>query len=233
MVKNRFANFILFLQSKTEMKAIVIGGTGATGAYLLQELLASDRITSVTALTRRAISVDHPRLNQQIVDFEQLEDVSISGDLAFSCLGTTRKAAGSKKAQWRVDHDYQLAFARMARKANVPVFTLMSSMGSDKNSALFYSRMKGTLEEAIIHLDFDHTYIFRPGMLERPGSDRLMERWVVSLMKGMRRLGMPQKYGPTHISIVAKAMVAASLNHDDTLKMFDVADINTLAQEKY
>ncbi|KXK16928.1 MAG: semialdehyde dehydrogenase NAD-binding protein, partial [Candidatus Parvibacillus calidus] len=116
------------------MKAIVIGGTGATGAYLLQELLASDRITSVTALTRRAISVDHPRLNQQIVDFEQLEDVSISGDLAFSCLGTTRKAAGSKKAQWRVDHDYQLAFARMARKANVPVFTLMSSMGSDKNS---------------------------------------------------------------------------------------------------
>ena len=96
MVKNRFANFILFLQSKTEMKAIVIGGTGATGAYLLQELLASDRITSVTALTRRAISVDHPRLNQQIVDFEQLEDVSISGDLAFSCLGTTRKAAGSK-----------------------------------------------------------------------------------------------------------------------------------------
>ncbi len=215
------------------MKAIVIGGTGATGSHLLQELLASDRISSVTALVRRPLQVAHPKLDQQIVDFERLEDVDFSGDLAFSCLGTTRKSAGSKKAQWRVDHDYQLEFARLAKRSKAPVFALMSSMGSDSKSGLFYARMKGELEEAVIELNFDHTFIFRPGMLERPNSDRWMERWLVRLMKGMRRLGMPAKYGATHVGIVAKAMVAASLNLNDKLKMIDVEEINRLVQEYY
>ena len=95
------------------MKALIIGGTGATGKDLVSLLLEDDTISEVHSFVRRAPSSAHPKLKSHVVDFEQPDTWAelLRGDIAFSCLGTTLAQAGSEEAQWRVDYDYQWQFA--------------------------------------------------------------------------------------------------------------------------
>ena len=92
------------------MKALIIGATGATGKDLVNVLLQDPDYTEVVAFVRRPGEVIHPKYSEIITDFEKLEEVadSISGDVWFTCLGTTLKAAGSKEKQWHIDHDIPL-----------------------------------------------------------------------------------------------------------------------------
>ncbi len=156
------------------MKAIVIGGSGATGRELVNQLLEDGRFDGVTALVRRPYFEDHPKLRELLIDFENLDEHQdeIRGEIAFSCLGTTLKDAGSKEAQWRVDHDYQLEFASRAKANGVEHFVLMSAMGANPKSSIFYNKMKGTLEQNLLKLNFDRLIILHPGGIERPGSTR-------------------------------------------------------------
>src|SRR5690606_25035212 len=120
------------------MKAIIIGGTGATGREVVKQLLADERFNAVTAFVRRPYFDQHPKLTEIIVDFENLANYEndIRGDIAFSCLGTTLKDAGGKATQWRVDHDYQLAFAKIAKTNGVERFVLLSAFGANAQSGI-------------------------------------------------------------------------------------------------
>ena len=148
------------------MEHVVIGATGASGSALIEQLLHNKHYTKVTALLRKATFDDHPKLNQVVVDFDHLENYRdyIKGDVAFSCMGTTAKTAGSKEAQWIVDHDYQYNFAKLAKENGIPHFVLLSSKGADPNSSFFYLKMKGTLDKEVLDLDFEKLFIFSPGM---------------------------------------------------------------------
>jgi Predicted nucleoside-diphosphate-sugar epimerases len=191
------------------MKAIVIGGSGATGKYLVRRLLADDRFDEIVLLMRKPIAETHPKLKQVIVNFDKLHEYAeqIKGDVAFSCLGTTLKDAGSKEAQWKVDYDYQYNFAQIARQNRISTFVLMSAQNADAKSSFFYSRMKGELERSIEALGFDRLVIIQPGLLLRPNSDRPLENLAVRAMKAFNSLGLLKKYIPTHVDLVAKAMV--------------------------
>ena len=95
------------------MKALIIGATGATGKDLLAKLLEDDTYSEVHCFVRKPMSISHPKLHAHVVNFETPKawvDL-LHGDVAFSCLGTTLAVAGNKDAQWRVDYDYQYAFA--------------------------------------------------------------------------------------------------------------------------
>lgn len=210
------------------MKAIVIGASGATGKFLVQELLDSPSYSSVTVLLRRAMD-SHPKLIQIVVDFDNLENYAdaIQGDVAFSCLGTTLKAAGSKEAQWKIDYDYQYKFAELAKRNAVPTFVLVSAINANPNSSVFYSKMKGQLEEAIIALKFDTTTIFQPSILERPNSDRAGERFALSLMRMTANLGLFKNHRPTHVHDLAKAMLH-SVEKSSGVKRYKVKEIHGL-----
>ncbi len=214
------------------MKVVVIGGSGATGRYLIRELLASEKVTMVTALLRRPFFDSHPKLNQIIVDFDRQGELDIQGDIAFSCLGTTLEAAGSKEKQWKVDYDYQYSFAQLASKGRIPTFVLVSAYGSNKNSAIFYSSMKGKLEEAVIQLDFEHTYIFQPGMLDRPDTDRKYEKLFVRLTNGIAKLGLFKNYRATHVADLAHAMIVCAMTRKDKRKRILTPEIHELARQK-
>lgn len=110
---------------------------------------------------------------------------NFEGDVLFSCLGTTRKDAGSQAAQRKIDYGYQYAFARIAKQNRVPRYVLVSANGANPQSRIFYSRMKGELECAVMALGFARCVIARPSLLHRPNSRRTGENLGVRLLTAL------------------------------------------------
>lgn len=137
----------------------------------------------------------------------------MKGDVAFSCLGTTLKAAGNKKAQKIIDYDYQYHFAKTALTNKIPHFVLVSAYGANANSFIFYSKLKGELEEAVLALKFPTTTIFQPGMLDRKNTDRLGEKLGLPAINALNKLGLFLKYRPLSTNQLAQAMVKASTTY--------------------
>ena len=121
------------------MKALIIGATGATGKDLVEVLLQDPNYTEVVAFVRRSSGLAHPKYSEVVTDFEKLEEVSdsIKGDVWFSCLGTTLKAAGSKEKQWQIDHDIPASFAEVAKRNGVPRAVVVSAYGASSPRAGF------------------------------------------------------------------------------------------------
>ena len=126
-------------------------------------------------------------------------------------MGTTLKAAGSKEAQWAIDYEANLEFAKAARQNGVNALVLISASGANSASRLFYQRMKGELEQAIIALNFPHLIIFRPPLLIRPNSDRLGEKIAERILHGFNRIGLMKSQRPLAVKKLAQAMLKAAL----------------------
>jgi uncharacterized protein YbjT (DUF2867 family) len=193
------------------MKALIIGATGSTGELLVEELLADKDYTTVSVFVRRPTGKQHPKLIEQIIDFSNIDAYKdlIVGDIIFSCLGTTLKAAGSKENQLKIDFDIPAAFARLARANNVSSFVLLSSYGASSGSKVFYSQIKGKLEDRISELDFKQYIIFRPGLLLREGSDRFGEKIMGHILKGVNAIGLFRKFKPMPTALLAKKIAEA------------------------
>ena len=147
-----------------ERTVLLAGATGLVGRELLQGLLADDTVTAVHALARRPLALTHPRLQVHVVDFAALPALP-AVDEAYLALGTTIKVAGSQAAFRAVDFDANLAVARAARAAGAQRLGLVSAMGADAGSKIFYSRTKGELEQALGELGYAGIAIARPSML--------------------------------------------------------------------
>ncbi|WP_297975549.1 NAD(P)H-binding protein [uncultured Capnocytophaga sp.] len=188
------------------MKALIIGATGATGKDLVTQLLADDTYSQVHCFVRKPLVLTHPKLHTHVVDFETPEVWAdlLRGDVAFSCLGTTLAVAGSKEAQWRVDYDYQYAFAEHCKNNGVPIFVLVSAAGAKAQSKLFYNRMKGQLEDAVKELEFPRLLIFQPSILIRSNSDRSGENFTAKAFKFLNKLGLFKRYRPMPTAILAQ-----------------------------
>ena len=194
------------------MKALVIGATGATGKDLVNKLLEDKDFQEVHAFVRRPLNIKNEKLKAHVVDFEKPEEWKdlVKGDVAFSCLGTTLKDAGSKDAQRKVDFDYQYQFAKNAKENEVEDYILVSSYGANPNSKIFYSRMKGELEKEVKNLHFNKMTIFQPGMLERKDSDRTGEVLGGKIIKFANKLGICESQKPLPTDVLAQAMVNSS-----------------------
>ena len=194
------------------MKASFFCATGASGSDLLELLLGDSETESVEIFVRRSPEIKHDKLTVHLIDFDKPEQWShlVKGDLLFSCLGTTLKDAGSKAAQWTVDHDYQYLFAKAARENGVGCCVLVSSVNASAKSPLFYARMKGQLEEDVRKLGFPRLIIFRPPSLIRKKSDRKMELAGIGVLRFFNRLGLFRSMQPMPTDLLAKAMLHAA-----------------------
>ena len=191
------------------MKALVIGATGAVGMDLVEQLLKDDAFERVTVFVRRPLAVENPKLTVHIIDFDHPEQWQnlLQGDVLFSCLGTTIKAAGSQEAQWKVDYTYQYEAAKAARENGVEAYALVSSIGASPKAKFFYTRMKGELEEAVKKLGFPACFILQPPSLVRKGSDRFGEKAGVVALRAFNAIGLMRAYTPMPTEEVAAAMV--------------------------
>lgn len=204
------------------MHALLIGATGATGKDLLDLLLKDESFHQVDIFVRRDLAVQHEKLKIHIINFDQPEQWKhlVKGDVLFSCLGTTLKAAGSKEAQWKVDYDYQYLFAKFARENNVNDCVLVSSGFSSPNSPFFYTRMKGQLEEAVKALRFPKLTIFNPPVLIRKNSDRTMEVAGLKAVQFFNQMGLFRSQKPLPTEILAQAMVNSAKTKENSLTTF-------------
>jgi len=201
----------------THKTALVIGATGLIGRHLVDELIASDTFSKVTALTRKPLLVNSNKFENYVIDFEQLEEYAentsqrsseiFSVDVLFSCLGTTKKQAGSIQAQRKVDLDYQYEAASIARQQGVTEYFLVSSSGASANSPSAYLRMKGQLEGKVLALDFPRSVIFRPSLLlGKRAEQRLGESLGARVMPLLKYIPLLKIYRPIQGAQVAIKM---------------------------
>lgn len=203
------------------MDAWVIGGTGLVGRSLVDRLLERPEVRRVTSVVRRTERGPHARLEEVVADFERLADALAGRAVshAFCCLGTTMAKAGSEAAFRKVDHDYALAFAQAARRASAKTLLLVSAMGANPKSAVFYNRVKGEAEASISELGLPTLHIARPSLLlgdrveHRPG-----ERMAITLGRPLGRLmvGPLKKYAPIEARDVAEALVRLAFSSESS-----------------
>ncbi len=189
--KNRFTPVV---DSRT---ALLVGASGLVGGHCLEKLLSLDVYSKVHVLARSPLDTDHysakalEKFELHLVDFDNLEAASIifSVDDVFCCLGTTLKKAGSISAFKKVDYDYCLKVAEMAKDKNVGHFLIVTAVNASENALAYYSRTKGQLEVALKELEFNCLSIFHPSLLLGERSEhRLIESVGGKLAKGFNRL---------------------------------------------
>lgn len=207
------------------MKCVIAGGNGLVGSELLQLLIANPLFQKVTAIVRRPLSLANTKIDQIVVDWDHAFAVP-SADVAFCCLGTTIKKAGSAEAFAKVDHGYVLEFARASLKAGVKTFIIVTAVGSDANSKLLYSRVKGEAENDLNKIGFSSLVILRPSLLlgERTES-RPLERAAIVLYPFYRPLllGPLAKHMPIPARRVAEVMVEKALTATPGLDVIENA----------
>jgi len=191
--------------------ALVAGASGLVGGHLLHLLLADAEYERVITLARRQLDARHAKLDQRVLDLGALDAVTDPphADDAFCCIGTTIKKAGSQDAFRQVDYDYALAFARAAQRAGARQLLLVTALGADPASRIFYSRVKGEIEHAVRQLPFQGIQIFRPSFLMgKRGEVRLAERIGVPVARVLAPLlvGPLRRYRPVYAADVARAM---------------------------
>lgn len=217
--------------------AIVLGATGLVGRQLAQLLLEDQYFTKVLLLVRRSTGFQHPKLEEIMVDFNDISSFQslIKGDVLFSCMGTTLKKAGSKEAQYKVDYTYQLEVAEAAKENGVPNYILVSSSGANSSSMIFYSRIKGELENSIKALSFSRSIIFRPSLLlgERDEKRKGEETMANMLPIIIKLIPLLRKYRGIKGIEVAQAMINAYKDKSSkSIEIFELDEIFKLIPKK-
>jgi uncharacterized protein YbjT (DUF2867 family) len=211
------------------MKAIVIGSTGATGIELINELIKDSNFTEIITFSRNSLGVNHIKLTEHIIDFNKIKNSKeqIKGDVLFSALGTTKKDAGSKKAQYTVDFTYQYEFAKAANDNGVKTLVLVSSVGANDKSLFFYPKIKGELEKTLKKLDFRNLYIFQPPMLIRQNDKiRKVEKSGIRIINKLNTLGLLRSQKPISVNLLAKKLIKVCIYQEkNRIKTYSPKDI--------
>ena len=197
-------------------KAIIAGSSGLIGSNLLDILLQEAFYDEVLILVRKELPIQHPKLTQLVVDFDQLESYSdtITGRAIFCCLGTTRHKTPDRTVYLKIDHDYPLILAQLAHKNGVQQYHLVSSIGANKASSTFYIKTKGELEADIEQVGFPALHIYRPSLLTGERQEKRVEEKIVTVLFKIIEplfLGGLKKYKSIPGATVASAMYKQSM----------------------
>lgn len=190
--------------------ALLAGATGLIGNQLLELLLQDDSYSTVKVITRKPLGIENPKLKNLVTDFDKLTEHAyfLTCDDVFCCLGTTIKIAKTKEAFKKVDFEYPVNLAKLASEQGASQYLLISALGADKSSMVFYNKVKGEVEESIQQFPFKAIHIVRPSLLlgdrneERPG-----EGAATTFFKLFGFL-VPDKYKAIDSLKVAKALLA-------------------------
>lgn len=199
--------------------AIIIGATGLTGSWVLKQLLSNDKYDRVLLFSRTSVGMEHPKLEEHLGDvlnLEQFKD-SFKADEVYCCIGTTKKKTPDQKAYREIDFGIPVSAAKMAKENGSKVFAVVSSIGADPKSKIFYSRTKGEMEEAVLSVGIERTYVLRPSIIL---GDRNEKRFAEKVGGFIFRLFNPllfgklKKYRAVKSENIAKKMIQLANSED-------------------
>lgn len=213
--------------------ALLAGASGLVGNELLHQLLEHPAYSRVITVSRKPIDLEHPKLLSLIVNFEKPEDITVTGMVndVFCALGTTIKKAGSQPAFRKVDHYYVAGLAKWSESNRVSQFLVVSAMGADPASRIFYNRVKGEMEQSVAALNIPGKFVFRPSLLLGNRKEfRLGERVSQVMMQilGFLFVGGLKKYKAISASTVVRAMIRAANTEGIAPATFNSAQIQAL-----
>ena len=209
------------------MNILHVGATGLIGTLVLQRLLDAPQVARVIAPTRRPLRLTHPRLFNPVVDFDALPADAEwwAADAVICTLGTTMAAAGSKDAFRRVDHDYPLQVAQLARRHGARAYVLNSAMGANAQSSVFYNRVKGELEAALGALDYPALVLVRPGLIDGERSQSRPGESIALAASRLLRPLLPMQWRPSRAPRIAEALVDAALDPPAGLSVVEAGQL--------
>lgn len=189
--------------------ALIAGSTGLIGKHLLQLLLESDQYNLVKAITRKPLDFQHPKLENIVVDFDKMTEQysHFKTEDVFCCLGTTMKQARSKDAFKKVDYDYPVEIAKVCKSQGAKQYSLVSALGADKDSSIYYNKIKGEVEEAISAVGYDRYHIFRPSLLLGDRTEKRSGEDAAKIVYKIFGFLIPSKYKGIEGAKVAKSML--------------------------
>ena len=218
--------------------ALLLGASGLIGGHCLELLLRDEAYDQIIALVRKALPKNHPKLIQHEVNFDRLSEHAnlLKADDVFCCLGTTIKKAGSQEAFRKVDFTYAHEAAKIAAANGTKQFLLVSSIGADAKSSVFYSRVKGEIEAVISALNFMSVSIFRPSLLLGERTEfRLAERLAEPFAKALSffLIGSLRKYRAIEARTVAAAMIAVAKAKTQGVSFYESDRIQVIKEQGF
>ncbi|XP_069824150.1 oxidoreductase HTATIP2 isoform X2 [Dendropsophus ebraccatus] len=213
----------------------ILGASGETGKELLKQILQSRLFSKVTIVGRRKLDFEdeaYKDVNQEVVDFEKLDEYSSAfqgHDVGFCCLGTT-KAKSGEAGFIRVDHDYVLKSAQLAKAGGCQHFNLESSKGANKGSSFLYLRVKGEVEAEVEELGFERFTIFRPAVLMVDRKESRPSEWFARKMLSPISYLFPTAYSVPITTLVRAMLNSAVLQSDKRVELLENKAIHTLGK---
>ncbi|HDS1579378.1 TPA: NAD-dependent dehydratase [Stenotrophomonas maltophilia] len=195
------------------MRVMLLGATGLVGGLALSTLLGDPRCTALVAPTRRPLAATHGKLQNPVLAFDALPATPewARVDAVICALGSTLAQAGSREAFHRIDHDYPLAFARVAQAQGARAYVLNSAAGANTKSSIFYSRVKGELERDLRALGFASLTLVRPGLIGGQRNEvRRGERLALNVLGALGPV-LPRAWRINPATVIAAALVEAAL----------------------
>jgi len=221
-----------------DLTAVIIGASGLTGNLVLEELLRDNDFKTVRILVRRTVKIIHPKLEQEIVNFNNLDEYTKKfgeGDVIFCCIGTTqKKVKGDKELYKQIDYDIPINAASIGIAKGFKKFLIVSAIGANENSSNFYVRLKGKIENALKQFHFDSLDIFQPSLLNGNRNEtRVLEKMIQGVMDivSFLFLGPLKKYHAIGADNVAKSMVYAARQNKSGVHYYTYQEMMEMARE--
>lgn len=197
--------------------AIILGATGLTGGIILEKLLKDARYEKVKLFSRHSVGFEHPKIEEYLMDLFKLKDHQdiFTADEVYCCVGSTKKKTPDEEVYQKVDYGIPVAAAKLCRANNIKTFAVISALGANAESKLFYNRTKGEMERDVLKQQIPQTYIFQPSLISGDRQEeRPLENIAEKVMKAANYLlrGPLKKYRSIKAEAIAKAMIYVANN---------------------
>jgi len=217
--------------------AIVLGATGLTGLILLEKLISDDRYESIKLFSRKKIEGLPSKVKQFIGDILELENFSANfkANEVFCCIGTTAKKTPNKELYKSIDYGIPVTAAKLSKLNNIPIFVVVSAMGANANSTIFYNKTKGEMEQEVLRQNIPNTFILRPSIIKGNRKEtRIGEKIVLTIFKLFQPLmiGKLKKYKIIEAKDIVNTMVKLANTKASTEKIITSDYIKEISKTK-
>jgi uncharacterized protein YbjT (DUF2867 family) len=213
---------------------LLLGASGLVGGECLKLLIYGGPYKKITVLTRSPLTTDiqDSRVHHHIIDFDRLGEYRhlMQADHVICALGTTIKKAGTKENFHRVDFTYSYEIARMASEQGAEHYLLVSSMGADSGSSIFYNRIKGELEQAVQKLSYRSVSIFRPSLILGQRHERRLAEKVSKIIAEIFSFAIPERYKPVQAVDIARAILKIAGQDLAGIRIIESDEITRIAK---